>query len=80
MNFLCTLCQITIKEEDRLASVVSDIDHDVRIVPRGAFVKTPTGQIFGNRSFEGRMRSILVNLRCPINVDKVLIHPKLSKI
>ena len=45
--------QITIKEEDRLASVVADIDEDVKIVPRGAFVKTPTGLVVPNRSFEG---------------------------
>lgn len=44
---------ITIKEEDRLASVIADIDEDVKIVPRGAFVKTPTGQVVPNRSFEG---------------------------
>lgn len=44
---------ITIKEEDRLASVIADIDEDVKIVPRGAFVKTPTGVVKPNRSFEG---------------------------
>ena len=45
--------QITIKEEDRLAAVIADIDADVRIVPRGSYVKTPTGQVYQNRSFEG---------------------------
>lgn len=44
---------ITIKEEERLASVIADIDHDVRIVPRGSYVKSPSGQIYSNRSFEG---------------------------
>jgi len=44
---------ITIKEEDRLAAVIADIDADVRIVPRGSYVKTPTGQVYQNRSFEG---------------------------
>lgn len=44
---------ITIKEEDRLAAVIADIEEDVRIVPRGAFVKKPTGQVVPNRSFEG---------------------------
>lgn len=44
---------IMIKEEDRLAAVIADIDVDVRIVPRGAYVKTPTGQVYRNRSFEG---------------------------
>jgi len=44
---------ITIKEEDRLSSVIADIDDDVRTVPRGAFIKTPTGEVVDNRSFEG---------------------------
>lgn len=44
---------LTIKEEDRLSSVIADIDEDVKIVPRGAFVKTPTGVVKPNRSFEG---------------------------
>jgi len=45
--------QITIKEEDRLSSIVADIDEDVKIVPRSSFVKTPTGLVVPNRSFEG---------------------------
>lgn len=44
---------ITIKEETRLAATIAEIDQEVRIVPRGSFVKTPTGQVFKNRSFEG---------------------------
>jgi len=44
---------ITIKEEDRLSSVIAEIDEDVRIVPRGAFIRTPTGSVTTNRSFEG---------------------------
>lgn len=44
---------IVIKEEDRLASVIAEIDEDVKIVPRAAFVKTPTGETISNRSFEG---------------------------
>lgn len=44
---------ITIKEEDRLSAVIADIDNSSRIVPRGAYVKTPTGQTYTNRSFEG---------------------------
>ena len=54
LNFLKFLIsQIMIKEEDRLAAVISDIDHDVRIVPRGAYIKSPTSQVYDNRSFEG---------------------------
>ena len=51
--FLMCMFQIMIKEEERLAAVIDDIDHDVRIVPRAAYVKTPTGQVYNNRSFEG---------------------------
>lgn len=43
------------KEEDRLAAVIANIDQDVRIVPRGAFVKAPTGRVYQNRSFEGKI-------------------------
>jgi len=45
--------QIQIKEEDRLAAVVSKIDNEARIVPRGAYIKTPLGKIVTNRSWEG---------------------------
>jgi len=50
---------ILVKEEDRLAAVISEIDVDVHIVPRGSYVKTPNGKIVTNRSFEG-----LNNLDC----------------
>ena len=42
-----------IKEEDRLSAVISEIDRDVCIVPRGAYVKSPNQQVHENRSFEG---------------------------
>jgi len=44
---------IMVKEEDRLAAVISGIDHDSLIVPRGAYVKSPTQEVYNNRSFEG---------------------------
>ena len=47
------------KEEDRLAAVIDEIDREVHIVPRGAYVKTATSKIVTNRSFEG-----LNNLDC----------------
>jgi radial spoke head protein 9 len=43
----------TLKEEDRLAAVIADIDNDVMIVPRGAYVRSPNGNVYENRSFEG---------------------------
>lgn len=42
------------KEEDRLKAVIAIIDEESRIVPRGAYIKTPTGQVKINRSFEGQ--------------------------
>uniref|UniRef100_A0A8C4QT30 Radial spoke head protein 9 homolog n=1 Tax=Eptatretus burgeri TaxID=7764 RepID=A0A8C4QT30_EPTBU len=44
---------VKIKEEIRLAVVVAIIDEEVAVAPRGAFIKTPTGQVIKNRSFEG---------------------------
>lgn len=44
---------ILIKEEDRLATVISTISHDVSVVPRGALIRTPTGEVRHNRMFEG---------------------------
>ena len=41
------------KEEDRLAAVVASIDHEVGVVPHGAYIKTPLGGIKKNPSFEG---------------------------
>lgn len=42
-----------IKEEDRLTSVIAEIDEDVSIVPRAAYQKWPSGEVVANRSFEG---------------------------
>lgn len=44
---------IEMKEEDRLAAVVASIDHEVAVVPHGAYIKTPLGGIRKNPSFEG---------------------------
>ena len=41
------------KEEDRLAAVVARIDEEGGVVPRGAYLKTPTGEIILNKSFQG---------------------------
>jgi len=45
--------QVQLKEENRLAAVIAAIDEEARIVPRGAYIKTPIGQVITNRSFEG---------------------------
>ena len=47
------LMQVLIKEEDRLATVIATIAHEVSVVPRGALIRTPTGEIRHNRMFEG---------------------------
>jgi len=44
---------ITVKEEERLAAVVTEIDLDVSLVPRGAYIRTPNGQVVKNSSYEG---------------------------
>lgn len=45
--------EIVVKEEDRLAYVISEIELEARIVPRGAFIRTPNGEVHPNREFEG---------------------------
>lgn len=42
-----------VKEEDRLAAVVAEIDRDALLVPRGAFILSPTGLVRENRFFQG---------------------------
>ncbi|KAK4469425.1 hypothetical protein MN116_006979 [Schistosoma mekongi] len=44
---------ITMKEEDRLAAIIYRIEEDVVIVPRGAYLRMPSGQVVRNKSFEG---------------------------
>ncbi|XP_015673482.1 radial spoke head protein 9 homolog [Protobothrops mucrosquamatus] len=42
-----------VKEEIRLVATIHQIDQEVGIVPRGAYVKSPLGPVHVNRSFEG---------------------------
>ncbi|XP_073349582.1 radial spoke head protein 9 homolog [Pagrus major] len=42
-----------VKEESRLAVTVHQIDEEVSVVPRGAFIKSPHGLVQINRSFGG---------------------------
>jgi hypothetical protein len=44
-----------LKEEDRLAAVIVKIEEDALIVPRGAYVQQPTGEVVRNRLFEGKL-------------------------
>lgn len=52
-NFTEEEVTVHLKEEDRLAAVVALIDEDAAIIPRGAFIRTPLGEVHTNRSFEG---------------------------
>ncbi|VUZ55755.1 unnamed protein product [Hymenolepis diminuta] len=45
--------KIKMKEEDRLAAVISRIDNDVRTIPRGSLLRLPSGQIIRNKNYEG---------------------------
>merc|ERR1712019_191080 len=44
---------IQVKEEARLATVISKIDSEAMIVPRGAFIRSPSGIVAQNDSFGG---------------------------
>ncbi|XP_035534094.1 radial spoke head protein 9 homolog [Morone saxatilis] len=46
-----------VKEESRLAVTVHQIDEQVSVAPRGAFVKSPHGHVQINRSFGGLSHS-----------------------
>ncbi|KAJ0060894.1 hypothetical protein NL108_001742, partial [Boleophthalmus pectinirostris] len=51
-KILC-VSQIKMTEENRLAVTVYQIDLEVSVVPRGAFIKSPHGLVQVNRSFGG---------------------------
>ncbi|RDD44841.1 Radial spoke head protein 9-like protein [Trichoplax sp. H2] len=61
---------IAIREEERLAVTIDAIDRDVKIVPRGAYVKLPTGEIQSNPSFEGLSTSNAAKLTSYFHFDK----------
>ena len=42
-----------VKEEDRLAITIDNICQDVAVVPRGAYMRTPLGEVLVNRTFAG---------------------------
>lgn len=44
---------MTIKEEDRLATTIDDINDEAAIIPRGSYLRTPKGIVKPNRSFDG---------------------------
>ena len=54
LSVLFYCIQVLVKEEDRLAVVIDNICQDVAIVPRGAYLRTPLGEVMRNRMFDGR--------------------------
>ncbi|KAL5464150.1 hypothetical protein EMCRGX_G033119 [Ephydatia muelleri] len=52
-NTIDKVTTIEMKEEDRLAAVVTRIDEEGAIVPRGAYIKTALNEVTINRSFQG---------------------------
>lgn len=44
---------ITVKEEDRLATTIDDVNDEAAIIPRGSYLRTPKGIVKPNRSFDG---------------------------
>ncbi|XP_071775133.2 radial spoke head protein 9 homolog isoform X1 [Centroberyx gerrardi] len=48
---------IKVNEERRLAVTIHQIDEEVSVVPRGAFIKSPHGLVQTNRSFDGLSHS-----------------------
>jgi radial spoke head protein 9 len=53
---------LQLKEEDRLAAVVAQIDHEVALVPRGSLVLSPRGSVRPNRHFDGHSLSEALKL------------------
>ena len=41
------------KEELRLAAIVTRIDDEVALVPRGAYIRTPLNEVISNKLFSG---------------------------
>lgn len=69
--------EIEVKEEDRLAIVVENICRDVMIVPRGAYVRLPTGEVVQNRTFDGLSVSEAGRLSSYCHFrDAILLHEK----
>eukprot|EP00111_Clytia_hemisphaerica_P016181 TCONS_00047892-protein len=68
---------IIVKEEDRLAIVVENICRDVAIVPRGAFLRTPLGEVIKNKAFEGLSSTEALRLTSYFHFrDPILLHQK----
>lgn len=68
----------TLTEEKRLAALVVAIDTDAAVVPRGAYHKTPTGEIEINPSFEGLSAADAKKLKSYFHFRTPVVLPKKS--
>lgn len=57
--------QFKVTEEKRLAVTVHQIDEEASVVPRGAFIRSPSGPVQINRSFSGEVTVFPVRCASP---------------
>jgi len=68
---------VLVKEEDRLAITIDNISQDVAIVPRGAYARTPLGEVRVNKTFEGLSQSEGTRLSSYYHFrEPLLLHEK----
>jgi len=67
---------ISLKEEARLATVISKIDSEAMIVPRGAYLRTPAGAVMQNESFSGLSSNEAKNLENWLHFSAPVVLPK----
>jgi hypothetical protein len=48
------LIQSSLREEERLAATLWKIEQDALIIPRGAYILQPNGDVERNRTFQGK--------------------------
>ncbi len=48
------MIQSSLREEERLAATLWKIEQDALIIPRGAYILQPNGDVERNRTFQGK--------------------------
>ncbi|XP_062896703.1 radial spoke head protein 9 homolog [Mobula hypostoma] len=66
------------KEEERLTSTIELINREAAIIPRGAFIMTPRGEVHMNRSFEGLSVTEAGKLKSYLHFTKPAVLKKKS--
>ncbi len=60
LSFLKSIfIQTLLREEERLAATLANIEQDALIIPRGAYILQPNGDVERNRTFEGQINNCL---------------------